>query len=81
LRQRFDTEHYLESIGRLQEILRGISETVTEVSKWRCPYKNVEDRCTASFGCRNQDHKVPVGKLSLCTGDDNLDYRNAWEQS
>ena len=77
--QDVDRERYMASMARLQEIFRGMSDTVTEVSKWRCPYKNVEDRCTAKFGCRNQDRTVPQGELFICTGDDNLDYRGAWE--
>ena len=66
---------------RLNEIFKGISETVTEVSTWRCPYKNAEDRCTAQFGCRNQNRDVPAGQLYICTSSDNLDYRSAWETS
>ncbi len=79
--QKVDQEKYQESLVRLHDIFKGISETVTQVSSWRCPYKNVEHRCTAQFGCRNQDHKVPVGELYVCTGSDNLDYRSAWETS
>ena len=56
-----------------------MSGTVAEVSTWRCPYKNVQDRCTAVFGCRNQDRKVPDGELFICTGSDLLNYRSAWE--
>ena len=56
-----------------------MSDTVGEVSTWRCPYKNVKDRCTANFGCRNQDRAVPEGELFICLGDDNLDYQSAWE--
>lgn len=74
-----DKERYQDSISRLTDIFRDISDMVTDVSKWRCPYKNVENRCTALFGCRNQDRKVPKSELFICTGDDNLDYRGAWE--
>ena len=77
--QRVDPERYQRSVERLTEIFRGISETVNEVSTYRCPYKNVEDRCTALFGCRNQGRSVPDGELYHCTGDDSLDYRSAWE--
>ena len=72
---------YEASIRRLDDIFRGMSDTVNEVSKWRCPYKNVKDRCTANFGCRNQDRSVPEGELFICLSDDNLDYRSAWELS
>ena len=74
-----DPERYQRSVDRLTEIFRGISETVNVVSTYRCPYKNVRNQCTALFGCRNQDRSALPGKLYPCTGDDNLDYRSAWE--
>ena len=79
--QPVDRSRYEASIKRLDDIFRDMSDTVTEVSKWRCPYKSVEDRCTANFGCRNQDRSVPEGELFICTSDDNLDYRSAWDVS
>ena len=66
-------------MARLHEIFKDISDTVSVVSTWRCPYKNVENRCTANFGCRNQDRSLPSGELYICTGSDDLDYRSAWE--
>ena len=77
--QKIDKAKYQKSLERLNEIFKGISETVTEVSPWRCPYKNAENRCTAQFGCRNQNRDVPAGQLYICTSSDNLDYRSAWE--
>ena len=77
--RRADPERYRRSLERLTEIFRGMSETVNAVSAYRCPYKNAENRCTAQFGCRNQDRSVPPGELYPCTGSDNLDYRSAWE--
>ena len=74
-----DKERYQASMDRLNEILKDISETAKTVSTWRCPYKNVEDRCTASFGCRNQSRRGADGDRPICTGSDDLDYRNAWE--
>ena len=76
---RVDAKQYRASLARLHDIFRGMSDTVNKVSVWRCPYKNVEDRCTAGFGCRNQDRSVPDGELYICTGSDELDYRGAWE--
>ena len=74
-----DKERFEASIARLEEIFQGISDTANQVSTWRCPYKNAEDRCTAGFRCRNQSKTdVKIG-LSMCTGSDNLDYRTAWE--
>lgn len=46
-------ERYWRSVGRLTEICRGISETVNEITAWRCLHKNAKDRCTGAFGCRN----------------------------
>ena len=77
--QKVDRAAYEVSLSRLSDIFRDMSGTVDKVSLWRCPYKNVEDRCTAHFGCRNQDRAVPSGELFVCTGSDNLDYRGAWE--
>ena len=77
--QRVDLDRYRASIARLQDIFKGISDAVNEVSTWRCPYKNAQDRCTAKFGCRNQHFTKVPGELPICTGSDNLDYRSAWE--
>ncbi len=80
--QPVDKERFRASIARLMEIYRGISDTANEVSRWRCPYKNAQDRCTASFGCRNQLRPKGVkvlAELPICTGSDKLDYRSAWE--
>ena len=73
-----DRNRYTASIENLNQIFADISTTVNEVSRWRCPYKNVKDLCTAKFGCRNQVRSVKVD-LPTCTGSDNLDYRSAWE--
>ena len=74
-----DRARYEASIARLHSIFEGMSQTTNEVSTWRCPYKSVENRCTAAFGCRNQDHTVPDGEAFICTGSDDLDYRLAWD--
>ena len=74
-----DRERYRRSVSRLGAILRDINDTANFVSSYRCPYKNAQDRCTAKFGCRNQDRAVPRGERFICRGDDKLDYRSAWE--
>ena len=74
-----DKARYETSIARLHTIFEGMSDSANEVSTWRCPYKSVESRCTANFGCRNQDRTVPTGEAYICTGSDDLDYRQAWE--
>lgn len=77
--QRIDEERYRASLGRLYDIFKGMSQTADEVSKWRCPYKNVQSRCTAKFQCRNQYLPRASEGLPICTGSDKLDYRSAWE--
>ena len=79
MNQQVDIEHHRASMARLYDIFKDMSNTVNVVSTWRCPYKNVQDRCTANFGCRNQDRTVPQGELFICTGSDDVDYRGAWE--
>jgi hypothetical protein len=76
---RVDKEKLQQSLNRLWEIYQDINDTVNDVSLWRCPYKNKDDRCTARFGCRNQSYVDGRDQLALCTGSDKLDYRTAWE--
>ena len=74
-----DKERFQASMARLWEIYRDIGEVAEEVSTWRCPYKNAQDRCTSKFGCRNQSFAGGRENLAICTGSDKLDYRSAWE--
>jgi hypothetical protein len=74
-----DRQRYQDSIAWLNEILKDISETATQVSTWRCPYKDAQDLCTAKFGCRNQLRTQDAAAAPTCTGSDDLDYRKAWE--
>ena len=75
-----DSERSQASLARLGEVLKDIAESVDRVSTWRCPYKNAQEHCTASFGCRNQSRTELPGELAICTGSDKLDYRSAWER-
>ena len=79
MNQPVDKERVRASMSRLYDIFKDMSDTISEVSTWRCPYKNVQDRCTAKFRCRNQFRTGGPGELPICTGSDNLDYRSAWE--
>ena len=76
---KIDKARYAASLDSLYDIFTGISSRVNDISAKRCPYKNVEDRCTANFGCRNQDRKDQANDLYKCIGSDNLDYRTAWD--
>ncbi len=75
----FDRARYRASIARLEGIYRDMSASAVAVSKWRCPYKDVHDRCTARFSCRNQSFVDGPDKPALCTGSDDLTYQDAWE--
>ena len=75
----FDKDKYTESLRRLEDIFRDISHSANETSKWRCPYKDVQNRCTAKFGCRNQNRQIEANELYLCMGSDDIDYRPAWD--
>jgi hypothetical protein len=69
------------SLDQLYGILKEIAVVADQVSRRRCPYKDRHDRCTAHFGCRNQLRTGVPGEPPICTGDDKLDYRSAWESS
>ena len=74
-----DRKAYQESLSRLSEIFTGMVQRADEVSKFRCPYRDRKDVCTAKFKCRNQK---PVGSeegLTTCGHDGVFDYRPAWE--
>lgn len=74
-----DAARLRDSMARLYEIYRGISEKAGQVISTRCPYKNAQSRCTANFGCRNQFVTKTPGALPVCAGSDKLDYRSAWD--
>ena len=73
-----DKDKLKASMAKLNNIYTDIAQTTTEVSRWRCPYKNAKDRCTAKFGCRNQSFADGSDQLALCIGSDKLNYRDAW---
>ncbi len=74
-----DKARLRRSLDRLNEVMSGIVQKAEEASLQRCPYKNAEDCCTAHFGCRHQRPPTGPGGLKVCTSDDKLDYRKAWE--
>ena len=74
-----DVERIRASLDQLYDIFKDIAVKADEVSTRRCPYKNMRDRCTAQFGCRNQRRAGAPEDLPKCAGDDKLDYRGAWE--
>ena len=73
-------ERYQKLLDKLAIIMNPMNDVAMAQSKFRCPYRNKDDRCTAKFGCRNQ-RKPKVNDLWGCNQKDNdeLDYRSFWE--
>tara|TARA_B110000438_G_scaffold166991_1_gene159705 strand:+ start:5304 stop:5579 length:276 start_codon:yes stop_codon:yes gene_type:complete len=67
------------SLNRIYDIFKDISFNADEISKYRCPYKNAKNKCTANFKCRNQYFQKNKKELAICIGSDKLDYRSAWK--
>ena len=74
-----DPAEFGKRLDKISEIFGQISEHAEKQSLMRCPYKNRFDKCTAAFGCRYQRKPAAEGELLICTSDDQLDYRSAWE--
>ena len=77
--KKIDKAAYQERLDRITAIFKDMMAHATEQARYRCPYKNRFDECTAQFGCRNQRKPRETGGLLMCGGDDKLDYRMAWE--
>jgi hypothetical protein len=67
-----------KSLNRIYEIYKDISFNADEISKYRCPYKNAKNQCTANFQCRNQYFENDKQIEPICIGSDKLNYRSAW---
>ncbi len=76
---KINPDEFQKRLDRISEIFGEISEQAEKQSLLRCPYKNRFDRCTAAFGCRYQRKPEVEGELLICTSDDQLDYRSAWD--
>ncbi|MCH2129642.1 MAG: ASKHA domain-containing protein [Pirellulaceae bacterium] len=76
---KIDPAEYKERLNRLGEIFSDITQHAAQQSLLRCPYKNRHGECTAKFGCRFQKRTQDQDGALLCTSNDNLDYRSAWE--
>jgi hypothetical protein len=79
IRARIDPEAYRQRLDRLSKIFAGMVGRADEVSKFRCPYRDRLDRCTAKFSCRNQSVRKTEEAEKGCEHDGNFDYRTAWE--
>ena len=72
-------EDYQQRLDRLSEIFADIVSHADEQASQRCPYRDVRDRCTAAFSCRNQVPAQARGAPATCGHDGAFDYRLAWE--
>ena len=77
--EKIDQEEFAERIDRISEIFSQLASHAEHQALSRCPYKNRLDFCTAQFGCRNQRVVDSECGLPACRGDEQLNYRHAWE--
>lgn len=77
--EKIDPEEFRKRRDALYGLLEEMVSHASEQSTYRCPYKNRNDQCTASFGCRNKRKNPNPGGLPICAGDDKLNYKSAWE--
>ncbi|MBB77229.1 MAG: hypothetical protein CMJ75_22205 [Planctomycetaceae bacterium] len=77
--EKIDQGQFAERIDRISEIFSQLAYHAEQQALSRCPYKNRLDCCTAQFGCRNQRDIDAQCGLPACRGDDQLNYRHAWE--
>ena len=75
------SDGYQKRLDEISEIFSQIMQHADELSVQRCPYRDRLDSCTAKFCCRNQAKPSIADALPVCTGDEKLDYRGAWETS
>ncbi len=76
---KIDPEEYEKRVARITSLFSDIVRHSETQSLTRCPYKNKDDRCTASFGCRYKSPIKSDESLPQCDSDDLLDYRSAWD--
>jgi hypothetical protein len=77
--QKIDPAEFQKRRDALYQIMEDIVRHADQQSQGRCPYKNRHNQCTAAFGCRNQRKSASADGKPLCAGDDQLNYRSAWE--
>ena len=77
--EKIDHEEFARRIDRISEIFNQLAAHAEKQTLSRCPYKNRLGLCTAQFGCRNQGLRDTEQGLPVCLGDDQLNYRSAWD--
>ena len=77
--EQIDPAQFQKRVDKLTQIFARIAEHAEEQALQRCPYKDRLNQCTAKFGCRFKRRASQPESLPICTSDDKLDYRTAWE--
>ena len=77
--EKIDHREFATRIERISELFSQMAAHAEQQILSRCPYKNRLDLCTAQFGCRNQGPLDAEHGLLACSGDDQLNYRSAWD--
>ena len=76
---KIDKAAYQQRLDRITDLLSGIVTHAADQARWRCPYRDRHDACTAAFRCRNQRPPAAEGEPERCGHDGSFDYRTAWE--
>ena len=72
-------EEYQKRLDRITGLFADMVSHADEQSRYRCPYRNRHDECTAKIRCRNQLPARAEGSPLLCGHDGSFDYRDAWD--
>ncbi len=76
-----DAAAYRERLDRITEIFAGMVGHAEVQARFRCPYRDRHDRCTAAIRCRAQLKVEGDDGAPICTHDGTFDYRVAWDSN
>ena len=76
---KIDKDEFQKRLDRMTELFSEMVEHADTQSRYRCPYRDRHDHCTAKIRCRNQDPTAAADGAILCRHDGQFDYRSAWE--
>ncbi len=74
-----EASEYQERFDRITELFAGMIAHAEATSRYRCPYRDRHDQCTALFKCRNQQPLGDDPGTLTCGHDGTFDYRDAWQ--
>ena len=77
--EKIDHGEFGRRVDRISAIFGQLAAHAEQQALSRCPYKDRWNLCTAQFGCRNQRPVDANRGLQDCSGDDQLNYRSAWD--